>query len=162
MKKINFLVKLFKEGKLQVIEPSEETKEAYIKKSESYLYSAKILLDNNKVEESVSMTYYSMYYISLALFHKTGIKCENHSASIILLKELFNIDNSEMSSAKKERIDKQYYVDFFIVMEDALKLIRTAEMFNSRVIDYMERLTKIRITELRDELKESLRMGKRA
>ena len=67
-----------------------------------------------------------------------------------------------MSSAKKERIDKQYYVDFFIVMEDALKLIRTAERFNSRVIDYMERLTKIRITELRDELKESLRMGKRA
>ena len=90
MKKINFLIKLKKERKLELIEPSEEIKESYIKKSESNLMSAKILSENNKLEESVGLAYYSMYNQLLALLSKIGIKSENHSASIILLKELFD------------------------------------------------------------------------
>ena len=109
MRKINFLAKLFDEGKLQLVNPSEEIKDSYIKKSESNLISAKILLENNKLEESVSLVYYSMYHMLTALLFKVGIKCENHSASIILLKELFSIDNSGIFFAKKERVDKQYY-----------------------------------------------------
>jgi len=33
MKKINFLIKLAKEGKLQIIEPSDEIKKAYFQRS---------------------------------------------------------------------------------------------------------------------------------
>ncbi len=54
MKRINFLNKLEKEGKLGLIEPSEEIKQSYIKKSESNVISAKILLENNKLEEAVA------------------------------------------------------------------------------------------------------------
>jgi len=43
MKKINFLSKLRREGKLEIVEPSEEMKKSYILKSESNLTSAKIL-----------------------------------------------------------------------------------------------------------------------
>ena len=60
MKKINFLSKLYKEGKLQLVSPSETIKNSYIAKSESNLASAKILLDNQRLEESVSLAYYSM------------------------------------------------------------------------------------------------------
>jgi len=46
-----------------------------------------------RVEETVSMAYYSMYYMLLALLFKTGIKCENHSGAMILLERLYGIDN---------------------------------------------------------------------
>jgi len=40
----------------------------------------------------------------LALLFKVGIKSENHTASILLLKELFGLDNSKILNAKKERM----------------------------------------------------------
>ena len=140
MKKISFLAKLFDEGKLQLVNPSEEIKDSYIKKSESNLISAKILLENNKLEESVSLVYYSMYHILTALLFKVGIKCENHSASIILLKELFSIDNSNIFFAKKERIDKQYYIDFNISKQEILEAIRIAEDFNKKLLKFTTKL----------------------
>ena len=78
MKKINFLIKLKLDGKLQLVEPSEEIKQSYLGKSESNLISAKILLNSNRLEESVGLAYYSMYHLLTALFFKAGIKSENH------------------------------------------------------------------------------------
>ena len=133
MKKLDFLKKLEEESKLKITTPSEEVKQAYLEKSASYLESAKLLLKNDKLEEAVSMAYYSMYYSLLSLLFKVGIKSENHTASIILLKELFGIDNSKILTARKERIDKQYYINFKIAEEDVRDLIKTAEGFNAAI-----------------------------
>lgn len=149
MKKINFLIKLKKEGKLKLVEPSEEVKESYVRKSESNIISAKILLENNRLEESVGLAYYSMYYLLSALLFKVGIKSENHSASIILLKEVFLLDNKEVSDAKTERIDKQYYVDFVISKEDVKGTIRKAEIFNSKLTDFISKINNEDITSYR-------------
>ncbi len=141
MKKPGFLNKLVKERKLGLVEPSEEIKRAYIEKSESNLASAKILLQNNKLEEAVALVYYSMYHTLTSLMFRTGIKSENHSASIILLKGVFGIDNSEISYSKKERVDKQYYVDFEITKAEVNDAIGKAEEFNSKLTDFISRLT---------------------
>ncbi len=156
MKKLDFLKKLKKEGKLKIVEPSEEIKKAYLQKSDSYLDSAKLLLKNKKLEEAISMAYYSMYYSLLALLFKAGIKSENHAASIILLKNLFSLNNSEILKAKKERIDKQYYVDFEIAEEDVKEMIKTAEHFNAKIFDYIEKLGRNDIKEIRDRFKEMI------
>jgi len=140
MKKINFLKKLCKEDKLKCIEPSEEIKNSYIEKSESNLISARILLENNRLEESVSLAYYSMYHILTALFFAVGIKCENHTGSIILLKDIFNIDNSEISFAKSERIDKQYYIDFHINKQEVIETIQKSEIFRKTLFDFISKL----------------------
>ncbi|MBN1645360.1 HEPN domain-containing protein [Candidatus Woesearchaeota archaeon] len=103
MKKISFLIKLNTKRKLEIVELSEEMKNSYIEKSESNLISSKILLKNERLEEAVSLAYYSMYHILAALLFKIGIKRENHSASIILLKEIFDINNKEIAFAKKEK-----------------------------------------------------------
>ena len=87
MKKISFLNKLFKKNVLEIVEPSEEIKESYVKKSENSLISAKILLKNEQLENSIALSYYSMYNMLTALLFKTGIKCENHNGSIIILKD---------------------------------------------------------------------------
>ena len=134
MKKSDFFNRLQEEGKLQLVPPSEDIMSSYMKKSDSHLISAKLLLENDRLEESVSLAYYSMYYMLLSLLFRVGIKCENHQAGIILLKELFNIDNSLISYAKKERIDKQYYVDFKILIEEVEELIEAAEIFNSNTL----------------------------
>src|SRR3989344_3456667 len=125
MKKINFLIKLREEGKISLIDQSDEIKESYAMKSANSLKSAKILLENGQIEDAVPMAYYSMYNMLTALLYKIGIKCENHSASVIILKELFGIENSGISSAKTERVDKQYYVDFEITREEVENLIKT-------------------------------------
>jgi len=112
MKKSGFLTKLRKEGKLQLVEPSENICNSYLEKADNCLRSAKLLLQNDLYENSVSMSYYAMYNSLTALLFKVGIKCENHAGSMILFKELFRrADLFKMiSSAKEERIDKQYYV----------------------------------------------------
>jgi len=64
------LIKLCKDKALQLVAPNAEVKAAYLKKSVSYLTPARLLQDNERFEESVSLVYYSMYYSVLALFFK--------------------------------------------------------------------------------------------
>lgn len=154
MRKIKFLIELKQKGKLELVEPSEEIKESYIRKSESNLISAKILLDNNQFEEAIALTYYSMYNMLTALLFKVGVKCENHSASIILLKELFALDNSDISSAKKERIDKQYYTDFKVVKEQVIDSIKNAEKFNGELLDFISKVNNANIKSYRVKFEE--------
>jgi uncharacterized protein (UPF0332 family) len=156
MKKINFLKKLYKENKLKIIESSEEVKNSYIEKSESNLISAKILLENNRLEESVSLAYYSMYHILTALFSAVGIKCENHTASIILLKDIFDIDNKEISFAKSERIDKQYYTDFHITKKEVTETIQKAEIFRKKLFNFISKLNVEKINDYKFKFKELL------
>ncbi len=151
MRKQGFLNKLHHEGKIRIVEPCVQVQEAYRKKSESYLASAKILFENGRLEETISMAYYSMYYMVLALLFATGIKCENHSGAIILLENLYGIDNTRIAAAKRERIDKQYYVDFAITVEDVRDSIEETEAFYADLLDYMERLHQGDISRLREE-----------
>lgn len=155
MKKINFLTNLAKEGKLKLVEPSKIIKESYIIKSKNSLKSARILLDSNQIEDSVPMVYYSMYNILTALLYEVGIKCENHSASIIMLKELFKLDNSKISFAKTERVDKQYYIDFKITKKDVEDLIKIANEFNNIIYNFIDSLTTKEISKYMEELKET-------
>ena len=154
MEKIKFLIKLRKKKKLDLVEPSEEIKESYILKSRSNLVSSKILLENNKFEEAIALTYYSMYHIVTALLSKVGVKCENHAGTLILLKELFNIDNSDISLAKKERIDKQYYTDFHITEQKVIGAIKNAEVFNSKILDFISKISNNNINIYRKKFEE--------
>lgn len=149
-----FLKKLHNEGVLQLVSPSNEMRTAYLKKAESHLVSARLLFDNDLFEQSVSMAYYSMYYSVLALFFASGIKCENHTAAIILLKEIFGRDNTEIRDAKSERIDKQYYVTSSPIRGDVVALIRTAESFNAELRDFTDRLTSRDIEQYRKNFSE--------
>ncbi|MBI5332407.1 MAG: HEPN domain-containing protein [Candidatus Aenigmarchaeota archaeon] len=80
MKKLDFLTDLKYRNKIGLTEISDNIRQSYAEKSESNLISAKILLKNGRLEEAVSLTYYSMYHMLTALMYRTGIKCEKHSA----------------------------------------------------------------------------------
>lgn len=154
MRRIDFLVKLRDEGRLDFVKPTEEICRSYIEKSESNMASARILLETKHLEEAVSLAYYSMYHMLTALLFRTGIKCENHSASIILLKGAFGIDNSDIKYAKRERIDKQYYVDFSVTSEDVISIVAKAEEFNGNLLDFISRLGNKAISEYRERISQ--------
>jgi len=152
-----FLNKLFLQGKLMLVESSEEIKKSYFEKSESNLISSKILFKENRLEEAVALTYFSMYNLVLALLFGVGIKCENHSAGIILLKNVFELDNNLLIEAKKERIDKKYYTDFSIVKEEVIQGIFSAENFNRNLKAFILQLNNQKITFYRDKFRELLK-----
>ena len=146
MRGINFLNKLRKNKKLQLVEPNENIREADINKSMDSLTASRVLLKSGLLAEAVASTYYSMYRMLTSLLFKTGIKCENHMGSVILMKEIFDLDNSDIILAKSERIDKQYYVGFKIIKEDTEKAIKNAEEFNGRLLDFISRLGQEQLT----------------
>lgn len=152
MIKTDFLAKLFDEKKIQIVEPSENLKKAYLKRSEESLRSSKILADAGNLNDSIALTYYSMYHSVLALFYRIGLKSENHNASIALLKGIFGIDTKELEKAKRERIDNQYYVDFHITKDATFEMIKVAECFNSVIIDFIDRLKEKDIIEFRNKI----------
>lgn len=154
MTKPGFLHTLHREKALQLVEPGSNIRDGYLRKSESFLASARLLLEHERYEESVSMAYYSMYYAVLALFFASGIKCENHTAAGIILREVFGIDSTALEAAKTERIDKQYYLASAPVRSEVIALIRTAESFNAVLRDVTDRLTNRKIETYRASLKK--------
>jgi uncharacterized protein (UPF0332 family) len=154
-----FLNNLSNEGKLEVVEPSDNICESYLGKADNCFKSAKILMVNRLFENSVSMSYYSMYDSLLALLFKTGIKCENHSASILLLKIVFEkLDLFEIiSKAKEERIDKQYYVTDEkeeLTKEISEEMVKNAESFLLNMKLFIKNQNSENIEKIQNKLKE--------
>ncbi len=112
MRKPDFLHSLSREKKLETVDESPEIASAYLQKGADCLRSARILCENGLYDNSISLSYYAMYNALTAMLYRTGIKCENHSGSILLLQKLFGQQKLHdlISLAKRERIDKQYYV----------------------------------------------------
>jgi uncharacterized protein (UPF0332 family) len=160
MKKQDFLNKLKREKKLELVEPSEEIKQSYLKKAEDCLKSAKILFSNKLYENSTSEAYYCMYNSLLALFFKTGIKSENHSASLTIFEEIFG--DKELTEiitfGKTERIDKQYYVEAEQVSKATEKscneMVLKAESFLVKMKLLISNLTNDKVTSARKQFNE--------
>src|SRR6056297_1251177 len=82
-----------------------------------------------------------MYHKATALLSLLGIKCENHTATIIILKEILNINTKDFSDAKSERIDKQYYTDSQTKKEDAEELMKKVEKFIGQIDSFVDEST---------------------
>ena len=107
-----FMKKIKREGKLELVGCSENIRESYETKCKNCIKAAMILSKERLFENSVTQSYYAIYNAVLALLFACGIKSENHTVSIALLE--FAFDKPELSKrilkAKKERINKQYYL----------------------------------------------------
>jgi len=156
MKEISFLKLLKKQNKLELVEPSEEIKESYLRDSESYLFSAKTLFNIKKLKETTQLTYFSAYYSVLALLFRVGIKSETHTASLILLKEFFGLDNSFISKLKIKRLET-YYPDFEIEKQNLKELIQNTEEFNANIFDFISKLNQEKIKIYRNKFQDVLK-----
>ncbi|MGM0498533.1 MAG: HEPN domain-containing protein [Bacteroidota bacterium] len=155
MKELDFLRKTKRKGVISKVDVSRNISESYNKKSDNCMKSAKLLLEAGLYENSVSESYYAMYNMLLSLLFRCGIKSENHTSSIIILKEVFGLDNGTIKEAKKERIDKQYYVieqgNEELTKEAATKMIHISENFMNETEAYMMELDEEKIKEIRQK-----------
>ena len=156
----SFLDKLKKEGKLELVEPSEEMSSSYQQKARNCLQAATLIFNGGLYENAVGEAYYSMYHAVQSLFFKCGIKCENHSAAAILLKRLFGLDKiyKTFSDAKEERIDKQYYVTPAqhnpVTKNSAQALLTIASNFILEVDDFKRNLKISQASEIRKRFEQ--------
>lgn len=158
MKSQSFLSKLAEEGRLELVAPSDDVCGSYLEKSDGCLRSAKLLSQHRLFENSISMSYYAIYSALIALLFKIGIKCENHSAAIILLGDLFDepVLFKTASAAKETRIDAQYYVSsasFTPTKDSAQELFLQAEDFLVRIRVLINDLNEEKIEALREKFK---------
>jgi len=156
MKNSDFLSKLKIDSKLELVEPSDEISTSYEKKSIECREVAKLAFENSYFESAITQSYFSMYNNVLSLFFKCGIKCENHSAAAIMIKDIFNQKElfSLFSKAKTERIDKQYYVtplqDNPATKDSAKEMISLAMSFNPKMISFKNNLKLEEIRKIRE------------
>jgi len=160
MKKSNFLAKLKKEELLRIAEPSDEISKAYLLKSDKCIQVAKLAYKAGIYENAVSESYYSIYNTVMSLFYKCGIKCENHSGAVMLLKDIFNLNELYIifSEFKKDRIDNQYYIPILntepINKEKCNERIKTAQRFNVELRAYIGKITIQEIGNIRNKFEE--------
>lgn len=160
MKSSDFLSKLKTERMLQLVEPSEEISQSYLIKSDKCIRVAKLAFDAGIYENAVSEAYYSIYNTVTALFYKCGIKCENHSGAVILIKDFFALDSLHniFQAFKKDRIDNQYYLPMQgsepITKDKCDERIKTAQKFNAELRAVIGRITNQEISLLRKKVGE--------
>ena len=156
MKKSNFLIKLKLEKSLSIVEPSDEISKSYLIKSDKCIRVAKLAYGAGIYENAISEAYYSIYNTVLSLFYKCGIKCENHSGAVILIKKLFNFNElyTIFSEFKKDRIDNQYFLPVIdsepITKEKCDEKIKIAQKFNFELRAYIGRITIQEINNIRE------------
>ena len=154
MKHTQFIAELVEKNKIRLTEQNDTIAESYAQKAINSLRATNLLIENNLPEEATTMAYYAMYHKVTALFYTTGIICENHAASITILKELFSIDNKKISFAQEERVAKQYYTDSKVTTKEVKELRETANEFIAEINDYTDKLTNDQKNKLKQTFKQ--------
>ena len=160
MKNLDFLNKLKAEGKLEIVELSEHISNSYLIKSNKCTIAAKAVFDVGVYENAVSEAYYSMYNTVMALFFKCGIKCENHSAAAIIIRNFFKLEklHQTFSKIKQERIDNQYYLipenTEPLSKEQCREMLDTAQKFNAELLYFLKKIKLEEINIIRKEFEK--------
>lgn len=96
---------------LRVVEPTERLSKSYLEQAKSSLLRAeKDLADNDLLWATVTI-YYAEYYALYSFLQRIGIKCENHTCSIVAVSFLLGEDKTRIINEHKgKRIDAQYYM----------------------------------------------------
>jgi len=153
MSEQGLLTKLKQSKELELVDPSEEVSQSFIEKSNNSMKAAKVLTRNKLCDDAISSAYYSTYNILTSLLAKTGIKCENHTASILVLKKLYHKNElaREIFKHKEERENAQYHLTLKNAKETAEKMIKKAEELNNKIRLEIQNLKAQDIEKIRKE-----------
>ena len=160
MNDIDFIRKKFIENRIKLKDVNENISNTYFKNSEDELIASKIMIKQKLFFQSITHSYYSMYLVLQSLLYKIGIKSEDHNSSIIILKLLFNINNSNIKKVKEERIQVQYYLKSDIDKNLAMEYMQIAENFRIEINNFMNSLNKDGIKNYFNKINSILNDGK--
>lgn len=119
------------------------------KQKSSLLRAEKDLNDKDFLWSTVAI-YYAEYYALYSFLQRIGVKCENHTCSILIATILLGENSTKtINEHKDKRIDAQYYmkVDQEIKI---MAMLQEAKIFVSNFDDLVSKLTENEIEEYRE------------
>ena len=108
-KKLKWCFKL-KDG-IKIVESNERLSQSYLAQAKSSLLRAEKDLNDNDLLWSTVAIYYAEYYALYSFLQRIGVKCENHTCSILAVTLLLGEEKTKtINQHKDKRIDAQYYM----------------------------------------------------
>jgi uncharacterized protein (UPF0332 family) len=149
-KKLKWCFKI-KDG-LKIVEPNERLSKSYLEQAKSSLLRAKKNFEDKDLLWTTVAIYYAEYYALYSFLQRIGVKCENHSCSILAVGILLGKDKIKIINEHKDkRIDAQYYMK--VDQENKVKtMLIEAQNFISGFDELVSNLSEKEIEECRDRL----------
>ena len=126
---------------VKIVEPNLRLSRSYFEQAKSSLLRAeKDLNDGDLLWATVAM-YYAEYYALYSFLQRIGIKCENHTCSILGASLLLGNEKTiTINEHKIKRIDAQYYIK----LDQEIKvraMLQEAKMFVSNFENIISNLS---------------------
>lgn len=143
-----------KEG-LKIVEPSERLSKSYLSESFSSLVRAeKNFIDKDFLWTTV-VSYYAEYYALYSFLQRIGIKCENHTCSILAVSFLLGEGKTRIiNEHKNKRLDAQYYMKIGKEKE-VEQILKDSKIFVSMFDELVSNLTENDINLYRETLNKN-------
>ena len=149
-KKLKWCFKL-KDG-LRLVDPNERLSKSYLEQAKLSLLRAEKDLNDNDLLWSTVAIYYAEYYALYSFLQRIGVKCENHTCSILAVTFLLGNDKTNIINQHKDkRIDAQYYMK--VDQENKLrKMLQEAKVFVSNFDELVSTLYDEEIKKYREKI----------
>jgi len=153
--KLKWCFKL-KEG-LRFSEPNERLSKSYLEHAKSSLLRAEKDFEDKDFLWSTVAIYYSEYYALYSFLQKIGIKCGNHTCSILTVEIILGKEIIKtIKDHKDKRVDAQYYMK--IGQENKVKeMLQDAKMFVSCFDELISNLNKEETKQHLNKLKDIIK-----
>ena len=152
-KKLSWCFRL-KDG-LKIVEPNERLSKSYLEQAKSSLLRAEKDLNDKDFLWATVAIYYAEYYALYSFLQRIGIKCENHSCSILATSLLLGDDKTKtINEHKDKRIDAQYYMK--IDQEIKIRaMLQEAKIFVSNFDEIVSKLAESEIKNYRETISKN-------
>ena len=142
-----------KEG-LKLVEPNERISKSYLIEAKASLKRAEKNFQDGDLLWTTVVIYYADYYSLYSFLQRIGLKCENHSCSIMAASFLLGEEKvGVINKHKNKRIDAQYYIKVD-KQEEVNRLLKESKIYVSEFDELVSTLGEEEINEYRKQLKE--------
>ncbi len=150
-KKLNWCFKL-KDG-LRIVESNQRLSKSYLEQAKSSLLRAEKDLNDKDLLWATVAIYYAEYYALYSFLQRIGLKCGNHTCSILAVTHLLGEEKTTTINRHKEkRIDAQYYMK--VDQENKIRtMLQEAKMFVSQFDELVSNLSEEEIRIYRNKIK---------
>jgi len=137
---------------LRLVEPNERLSKSYLEQAKSSLLRAEKDFEDKDLLWTTVAVYYAEYYALYSFLQRIGVKCENHSCSILAVSILLGKDKIKIINVHKDkRIDAQYYMK--VDQEDKVKeMLKEAKEFISDFDEEVSNLSDKDVKEYRNKI----------
>ncbi len=137
---------------LRIVEPNDRLSKAYLEQAKSSLLRAEKDLNDKDLLWATVAIYYAEYYALYSFLQRIGVKCENHTCSILAVTLLLGEEKTKtINEHKGKRIDAQYYMK----VDQEIKvrmMLQEAKIFVSNFDELVSNLSEKNIDQYRDKI----------